>query len=212
MSDDLPLTELLRHVQSGDEDAFMVLLNRFLGMARQMALKELARYPRAVYEQAGGAIVGMEALRSTLSYVGEIEKDIASRNDFFTLLRTVIRNKIADIARGESQSIKRNKELSDVDEPPAKVPGPAEELIRKETDERLAELAARAVKLIHEIEDPLERTVAELGLIRFYTASEIRDFLLSNSPEHKVPAISTILVMLRRIKRRLARELGEEDV
>jgi hypothetical protein len=211
MSDDLPLTELLRQVQSGDEDAFMVLLNRFLGMARQMALKELARYPRAVFEQAGGSIVGLEALRSTLSYVGKIEEEIARGNEFFALLRSFIRNKIADIARGESQSIKRRKELRDVDEPRTEEPGPSEELIRKETDERLAELAARALKLIHEIEDPMECIVAELGLIRFYSASEIRAFLLSNFPEHKVPAISTIHVMLRKIRRRLARELGEED-
>ncbi len=209
MDEDLPITELLRRAQTGDQDALTKLTEHFFELARKIALQQLAKYPPAVREDAGRSIIGIEGLRSALSYLGRIEKEIANRNEFFVLLRTVIRNKIADVARHESERIKRRADLGDYD-PEDRGATPLEELVQKETDAQLANLANRVTTLIYETEDKIKLMVGVLGVLKFYSATQIQQAVASEYPDEPLLAKSTILEWLRKLRRRLARELDGE--
>jgi hypothetical protein len=209
MPDDVPITDLLGRVQAGDRDALTKLTEHFWQLARQTALRDLSKYPVGVREYAGGSIIGIEALRSALRYVGRSDKVVADRNQFYKLLRAVIRNKIVNIARYESRGNFRWVNLGE-EEFAGRELEPVEKLVRKETEDRLAKLAQRVTELIRETKDEIELVVGELGVLRFYSARQIREALISAYPDRKPPSISAIHVMLRRIRKRLARELGEE--
>jgi hypothetical protein len=208
MADDLPITDLLRKVQSGDEDAFTTLTEYFCELARQIAQEKLAKYPQQVREDAQ-SIIGLEALRSVLSYIGQIKKEIANQSQFLTLLRAVIRNKIADVARRLSEEISRGVELGKHD-PVGRGSTPLEGLIEKETEIRLRSLAVRVTELIYQSDDQIELTIADLGVLQFYSAEQIRAELAVRFPNVGLPSKSAVLIRLRRIRKRLARELGAE--
>jgi hypothetical protein len=209
MRDEVPITDLLGKVRSGDRDALTKLTEHFWDQARQIALSDLVKYPVGVREYAGGSIIGIEALRSALSYVGSRDQEVENRNEFNRLLRAFIRNKIADVARHESTGINRQTELGE-EEPEGREQEPIEKLIDEETEEQLKTLAKRVTDLIHETKDEIEWMVGDLGVLKFYSASQIRKALASAFPDRKLPSISAIHVMLRRIRKRLARELGED--
>jgi hypothetical protein len=208
MADELHTTDLLKRVQIGDQDALTVLTEHFCELARHIARDKLAKYPPQVREDAQ-SIIGLEALRSVLSYVGHIKKEIANENEFLRILRSVIGNKIVDVARRRSEEISRSVELGNYDtEKPS--PTPLDELIQKETAIRFRELADRVRKLIYQTDDEIELTIADLGVLQFYSASQIKEELSSRFPNVKLPATRAIQIRLRHIRDKLARELGGE--
>lgn len=208
MADDHPTTDLLKRVQVGDQDALTAVTEHFCELARHIARDKLAKYPPQVREDAQ-SIIGLEALRSVLSYVGHIQKEIANENEFLRILRTVIRNKIADVARRRSEEISRGVDLENYDTE-GQDPTPLEELIQKETAVRFRELAARVTELIYQADDEIELVIADLGVLQFYSASQIKKELAMRFPNVRLPATRAIQIRLRHIRDRLARELGSE--
>jgi len=208
MADDLPITDLLRKVQTGDEDAFLLLMEHFSEMVSQIALQKLSKYPRQVSD-VGGPSVGFEGLRSTLSYVGKMDKTLVNRNEFFRLLHATIRNKIIDDARRESQEIKNCCELGETD-PEGREGTPLEQAIQKETLSQLRRFAVRVAELICQMDNAKDVLIADLGVRQFVSAARIKERLASQFPGMELPSVRAIQIKLDRIRKKLRSELGPE--
>lgn len=209
MADKVPVSEILERVKGGDSDAETALVEHFWAETRQIALRELNRYPAGVRHFEGASDIANAALKSALSYVGKDASNVDNQSQFYTLLRTVIKRKVIDAARHESRNVSRRVDIGDLDVE-GREKTPPEALSARELEDRLARLAEQVATLLEREEDETKRMIGVLGVLRFYSASQIQEALASAFPDRKVPAKATIHVLLRAIRMRLAKELGED--
>jgi hypothetical protein len=189
----------LAKAKEGDQDSMTKLVEHFWEIARDMALRELAKYPAGVRQFASASDIANEALKSALSYVGEADSEVANANQFNKLLRTVISFAVIDKARQASREVEHRVGMGD--DVKGRELSPDEEAMFREHAERIT-------KSLGSEPDPVKRMVGMLGVLKQLTAREIQLALAIAFPGEPPPAISTIHVWLRDIRDRLAQIFG----
>lgn len=202
MADNPPISDLLQQVKTGDSDAVRQIVEHFWEGANRVITRRLSPSVRRL---VAGSDIANAALRSALSHVADSGSTVASRDDFWRLLVTIIRRKAASAARYANADLRSAQRTVALPEhATAAKEGVLDHLIAEEFGERAAAL------LLAEPDEQLQ-LVAVLGINDEQSPGQIREALAAAFPQSKPPAIRTIQAWLKESKERLASELFKDD-